>query len=102
MIKPLTLLLPLLSVALLTGCSSMKKAGDQTARAVNAINPWKKPAPIYPPQAPRELRAAWVATVANIDWPSKPGLSVAKQVEEMRAIIEKAAELNLNAIVLQV
>ena len=23
----------------------------------------------------REFRAAWVATVANIDWPTKPGLS---------------------------
>ena len=25
--------------------------------------------------APREFRAAWVATVANIDWPSKPDLN---------------------------
>ena len=28
-----------------------------------------------PPPAPREFRAAWVATVNNIDWPSRPGLS---------------------------
>jgi len=27
------------------------------------------------PKAEREFRAAWVATVANINWPSKPGLS---------------------------
>src|SRR5436305_264574 len=28
-----------------------------------------------PPPVPREFRAAWVATVGNIDWPSRPGLS---------------------------
>ena len=55
-----------------------------------------------PPAPPREFRAAWVATVANIDWPSKPGLPVARQIEEIHAILDKAVELNLNAIVLQV
>src|SRR5690242_8811561 len=30
----------------------------------------KAPSPDQPPAAPREFRAAWVATVANIDWPS--------------------------------
>lgn len=55
-----------------------------------------------PPQAPREFRAAWVATVANIDWPSKPGLSTSQQQEEAIAILDRARDLNLNAIVLQV
>ena len=32
-----------------------------------------------PPPVARELRAAWVATVENIDWPSRPGLSTAQQ-----------------------
>ncbi len=50
----------------------------------------------------RELRAAWVATVANIDWPSKPGLSVDEQKEEMIDILDRAASLNLNAIIFQV
>jgi uncharacterized lipoprotein YddW (UPF0748 family) len=54
------------------------------------------------PPAPREFRAAWVATVANIDWPSKPGLPVAQQRTEMIAILDKARALNLNAIILQV
>ena len=27
------------------------------------------------PPTPREFRGVWVATVANIDWPSEPGLS---------------------------
>ncbi|TAG00392.1 MAG: hypothetical protein EAZ37_12845 [Burkholderiales bacterium] len=55
-----------------------------------------------PPLAPREFRAAWVATVANIDWPSKPTLTSAEQRAEIVAIVDRAAELNLNALVLQI
>lgn len=55
-----------------------------------------------PPPAPREFRAAWVATVANIDWPSAPGLPAAQQQAEALAILDKARALNLNAIILQV
>ena len=44
----------------------------------------------------------WIATVANIDWPSKRGLSADQQREEMRQIIATARRLKLNALVLQV
>ncbi len=54
------------------------------------------------PAATREFRAAWVATVANIDWPSKPGLPVGEQRAEMDAILKKAEELHLNAVIFQV
>jgi uncharacterized lipoprotein YddW (UPF0748 family) len=54
------------------------------------------------PQVQREFRAAWVATVANIDWPSRPGLSVEMQKKEMIAILDKCVDLNMNAIVFQV
>jgi len=50
----------------------------------------------------REFRAAWVATVANIDWPSAPGLSVDQQKQEMIALMNRAAALHLNAIIFQV
>lgn len=50
----------------------------------------------------REFRAAWVATVANIDWPSAPGLSVEQQKQEMIALLNRAAALHLNAIIFQV
>jgi uncharacterized lipoprotein YddW (UPF0748 family) len=53
-------------------------------------------------EAQREFRAAWVATVHNIDWPSKPGLSAAAQKAELRAILDRAASLKLTAILLQV
>ena len=55
-----------------------------------------------PPPAPREFRGVWVATVSNIDWPSKPGLTTKQQQDEAVAILDRAKELNLNAIVLQV
>jgi uncharacterized lipoprotein YddW (UPF0748 family) len=55
-----------------------------------------------PPPAPREFRAVWVSTVANIDWPSRSSLSSAQQQAEAIAILDRAKALNLNAIVLQV
>jgi uncharacterized lipoprotein YddW (UPF0748 family) len=55
-----------------------------------------------PPLPEREFRAVWIATVANIDWPSKPGLPVEQQQAELIAMLDRAASLNLNAIVLQV
>jgi len=53
-------------------------------------------------RAPDEFRAAWVATVANIDWPSRPGLPAAQQRAEALAILDRAVAIGLNAIVLQV
>ncbi len=55
-----------------------------------------------PPPAPREFRAAWVASVANIDWPSRADLSVTQQQAEIIAMLDQAQALRLNAIVLQV
>ena len=55
-----------------------------------------------PPKPMREFRGVWVATVANMDWPSKPGLSTDEQQREMIAILDRARELKFNAIILQV
>ncbi|MEO1128177.1 MAG: family 10 glycosylhydrolase [Planctomycetota bacterium] len=54
------------------------------------------------PSLPREFRAAWVATVDNIDWPSEPGLSEWEQRREIERILDVAAAAHLNAIFLQV
>ncbi len=40
--------------------------------------------------------------MANIDWPSKPGLPVEQQRRELIAILDRAQALKLNAIILQV
>jgi uncharacterized lipoprotein YddW (UPF0748 family) len=55
-----------------------------------------------PPEPTREFRGAWVASVFNIDWPSKPGLAVDIQQAELRNIMDRAASMGLNAILLQV
>ncbi|MEO7457118.1 MAG: family 10 glycosylhydrolase [Gemmatimonadaceae bacterium] len=55
-----------------------------------------------PPPMRREFRGAWVASVANIDWPSKPGLSSFQQKSELIAILDRLVELNFNAVLLQV
>ncbi|MCQ2367208.1 MAG: hypothetical protein MJ056_08640, partial [Akkermansia sp.] len=39
------------------------------------------------PEPVREFRAAWVATVFNLDWPSRAGLSAAAQQTELLRII---------------
>jgi uncharacterized lipoprotein YddW (UPF0748 family) len=49
-----------------------------------------------------EFRGAWVATVYNIDWPSKPGLSAAQQQAELRSMLDRAKAIGLNAILFQV
>ncbi|MDQ6718145.1 MAG: family 10 glycosylhydrolase [Gemmatimonadota bacterium] len=55
-----------------------------------------------PPAVRREFRGVWVATVSNIDWPSKPGLSTQQQKDELIALLDRCAALHFNAVVLQV
>ena len=52
--------------------------------------------------AQREFRAAWVATVANINWPSRPGLPVDSQKMEAIALLDFLKNHNFNAVVFQV
>jgi len=53
-------------------------------------------------KADREFRAAWIATVANINWPSKPGLSVAEQQREAIEQLDFLKAHHFNAVVFQV
>lgn len=61
-----------------------------------------RPSGEQPPVANREFRAAWIATVHNIDWPSAQGLSAATQQAQLRAMLDRLAELNVNAVFFQV
>ncbi|GAA1498201.1 glycoside hydrolase family 10 protein [Paeniglutamicibacter kerguelensis] len=49
-----------------------------------------------------EFRGMWVASVLNVDWPSKPGLPVAAQKAELRALLDLAVKRRLNTVLLQV
>lgn len=61
-----------------------------------------EPSLLVPPRPLREFRGVWVATVANIDWPSKPGLTTAQQKTELLALLERALQLKLNVVIFQV
>lgn len=49
-----------------------------------------------------EFRGVWVATVANIDWPSKKGLNVSQLKKEAQEILNLQKELGMNSVILQV
>ena len=55
-----------------------------------------------PPPIAREFRAAWIATVGNIDWPSRAGLSTWDQQAEMIALLNRAVAMHMNAVIFQV
>ena len=55
-----------------------------------------------PPPPKREFRAAWIATVDNIDWPSKKGLPVTDQQRELVAMFDQQQQMGLNAVVVQI
>lgn len=89
-IKPLHYLV----AALLTGlflwaCAPAKQRGSQQAANVS-------------PRVFREFRAAWVATVSNINWPSKPGLPTEVQQQEAIALLDFLQQHHFNAVILQV
>ncbi len=86
MIKNILFLLTI--TALFNSCSSTKKVPTVV--------------PATTPKAMREFRAAWIATVANINWPSKPGLTTDEQQKEAIALLDYLQQHNFNAAILQV
>lgn len=54
-------------------------------------------------QAPRtELRAVWVATVSNIDYPSKPTISSHVQRSEFIKLLDMHKSNGMNAVIVQI
>ncbi len=53
-------------------------------------------------QKKHEMRAVWIATVANIDWPSKQTLTPKEQRTEMRNMLDGLAKNHINAIIVQI
>jgi uncharacterized lipoprotein YddW (UPF0748 family) len=67
-----------------------------------ALGAQSAPDTVRPPEIMREFRGLWVATVNNIDWPSRSDLPRDEQQRELVAILDRAAALRMNAIVFQV
>ncbi len=69
-----------------------------SCHSTQSISTSEQPLPI----PPREFRAAWVASVANINWPSRPGLSVSDQQTEAIHLLNLLRDHHYNAVILQV
>jgi uncharacterized lipoprotein YddW (UPF0748 family) len=69
------------------------------ADSAPAVVPPAAPLPV-PPEPPREFRAAWVSPVDRGEWPSRAGMSDAEQRAELTGLLDVAARVGLNAIVL--
>jgi uncharacterized lipoprotein YddW (UPF0748 family) len=54
------------------------------------------------PSPKREFRGVWIATVANIDWPSQKGLSPVVQMDEFKYILDEHQKSGINAVIVQV
>jgi uncharacterized lipoprotein YddW (UPF0748 family) len=50
----------------------------------------------------REFRGVWMASVENIDWPSKPGLTADQQKEELTQMLDAHEKTGINAVMLQI
>jgi uncharacterized lipoprotein YddW (UPF0748 family) len=61
-----------------------------------------KPLVFSLPEIPQEFRAVWIATVANIDWPSSPTDSYEKQKKDFLAILDYYKSLNFNTVIVQI
>ena len=60
------------------------------------------PRPAGRPRGVTEMRGVWLATVANRDWPSRPGLTAAQQRTELIAHLDTAVRDRLNTVMFQV
>lgn len=50
----------------------------------------------------RQMRGMWIASVVNINWPSKPGLSADEQKAEYLAWLDVAEQRKLNSVFVQI
>ena len=85
------------TITLSVGLPAARLTAQESSSAPEALAP--------PPPVPREFRAAWVTPIWDRgfkDWPSAPGLSPDSQRAELRALLDHAAAIGLNAIIFHV
>ena len=81
--------------AALAGCSS--------ASTTVPITPLpNSPSDTAPPPIQREMRGIWIATVANIDWPSRTTLTAAEQRAELTDIFDRAVAGGFNTAIFHI
>lgn len=85
-----------------TVIASLIVAGCASASAPATPAPAGAPQADSPPPVEREFRGVWIAAVANMDWPSQPGLPPDSQRAELIRMFDRARELRLNAVILHI
>ncbi|HEV3412297.1 MAG TPA: MarR family transcriptional regulator, partial [Puia sp.] len=70
--------------------------------ALPALSIAQRPDSGTSPRPKYEFRAVWVASVENIDWPSKKGLPVDSQKIEFTRLLDMHQRNGLNAVVVQI
>jgi uncharacterized lipoprotein YddW (UPF0748 family) len=77
-------------------------AGCSATGSGPATAPVPRRDPNVVPALQREFRGLWVATVNNIDWPSRAGLSADQQRAELVTLLDRAVAAGINAIIFHV
>jgi len=83
------------SIAQSNGLSQQETNLTPTVRSSTVVLQQAEP-PLY------EMRAAWVATVDQIDWPSRGNYQPEKQRQEFREMLDMHQKNGMNAVVVQV
>lgn len=98
-----------LALAVLGAGDSLAAQGPNLTASVTPIaSPFTpEPCPLddascTPPTVAREFRGLWIASVANIDWPSRPGLPADSAKRELLQLLDRAKASGLNAVIFQV
>lgn len=105
--KVSTILFLILSL-FITSCATKKplakttKKPPVTTKSAPPKTVVQKPeAKLNLPEVDREFRAAWIATVANINWPTKNNLTTQQQKDEAIKILDLLQGANFNAVIFQ-
>ncbi len=87
------------ALALAAGCAGGK--GGSTSSAATVPEAECGQAAVHADPA-RQVRAMWIATVGNGDWPNRPGLPASKQQAQYRHLLDVAKKLNFNTVYVQI
>ena len=86
----------------LNGFSSKKLTTEDRKEIISILDSYKTENDNKIAKERKEMRGIWVATVLNIDWPSKKGLSVESQKQEFIKILDNVKEWNMNTVFVQI
>jgi uncharacterized lipoprotein YddW (UPF0748 family) len=79
--------------------------GIAPCAALAHTHPARNPGAARPPAAHNvqtQMRGVWISTLANIDWPTAKGLSVAQQQQQFIRILDKVQQMHMNTVIVQV